>query len=32
LFLDGAVSSLWEAGARQDVRAPLGPIVAVFKR
>jgi uncharacterized protein YigE (DUF2233 family) len=32
LFLDGSVSSLWEAGARQDVRAPLGPIVAVFKR
>jgi uncharacterized protein YigE (DUF2233 family) len=32
LFLDGAVSSLWEAGARQDIRAPLGPIVAVFKR
>jgi uncharacterized protein YigE (DUF2233 family) len=32
LFLDGAVSSLWEAGARQDVRAPLGPMVAVFKR
>ncbi len=32
LFLDGSVSSLWEAGARQDLRAPLGPIVAVFKR
>ncbi|HEX8215412.1 MAG TPA: phosphodiester glycosidase family protein [Allosphingosinicella sp.] len=32
LFLDGAVSSLWEPGARQDVRAPLGPIVAVFRR
>ena len=32
LFLDGAVSSLWEAGARQDLRAPLGPIIAVFKR
>jgi uncharacterized protein YigE (DUF2233 family) len=32
LFLDGSVSSLWEAGARQDVRAPLGPLVAVFKR
>ena len=32
LFLDGAVSSLWEAGVRQDVRAPLGPIVAAFKR
>jgi uncharacterized protein YigE (DUF2233 family) len=32
LFLDGSVSSLWEAGVRQDVRAPLGPLVAVFKR
>jgi uncharacterized protein YigE (DUF2233 family) len=32
LFLDGAVSSLWEAGARQDRRAPLGPMIAVFKR
>ena len=32
LFLDGAVSSLWEAGVRQDQRAPLGPMVAVFRR
>ena len=32
LFLDGAVSSLWEAGARQDRRAPLGPLIAVFRR
>ena len=32
LFLDGSVSSSWEAGARQDVRAPLGPMIAVFKR
>lgn len=32
LFLDGAVSSLWEAGVRQDRLAPLGPIIAVFKR
>ena len=32
LFLDGAVSSLWEPGSRQDLRAPLGPMVAVFRR
>jgi len=32
LFLDGSVSSLWEAGARQDRRAELGPMIAVFKR
>lgn len=32
LFLDGSVSSLWEGGVRQDLRAPLGPLVAVFKR
>lgn len=32
LFLDGSVSSLWEAGVRQDRAAPLGPMIAVFKR
>lgn len=32
LYLDGAVSSLWEAGARQDAGADLGPMVAVFRR
>jgi len=32
LFLDGSVSSLWEAGARQDSHAELGPMIAVFKR
>lgn len=32
LFLDGSVSSLWEAGVRRDNRAPLGPIIAVFRK
>lgn len=32
LYLDGAVSSLWEAGVRQDDRSELGPLVAVFRR
>jgi len=31
LYLDGAVSSLWEAGVRQDDRSELGPLVAVFR-
>jgi uncharacterized protein YigE (DUF2233 family) len=31
LYFDGAVSSLWSpADGRQDVRAPLGPLVVVF--
>lgn len=32
LYLDGAVSSLWEAGVRQDDRSELGPLVAVFSK
>ncbi len=33
LYLDGAVSSLWDRpGARQDGRSTLGPLVAVFER
>lgn len=32
LYLDGAVSSLWESGARQDDRSGLGPLVAVFNK
>lgn len=33
LFLDGSVSSLWDpAAGRQDGRAPLGPLVAAFRR
>lgn len=32
LFLDGSVSSLWETGARQDRRAELGPMIAIFRR
>lgn len=32
LYLDGAVSSLWEAGVRQDAGADLGPMVAIFRR
>jgi uncharacterized protein YigE (DUF2233 family) len=33
LFLDGVVSSLWDAGAqRQDVRSELGPLVVVYRR
>jgi uncharacterized protein YigE (DUF2233 family) len=33
LFLDGAVSSLWDAPAgRQDGYSELGPLVAVFRR
>jgi uncharacterized protein YigE (DUF2233 family) len=32
LFLDGAVSSLWDpANARQDAGVPLGPIIVAFK-
>ena len=33
LYLDGAVSSLWEpATARRDQRAELGPMILVFRR
>jgi uncharacterized protein YigE (DUF2233 family) len=33
LFLDGAVSSLWDPGAgRKDRRAELGPMIMVFRR
>ncbi|HWT12504.1 MAG TPA: phosphodiester glycosidase family protein [Allosphingosinicella sp.] len=33
LYLDGAVSSLWDPGAgRRDGRDSLGPLVAVFRR
>ena len=33
LYLDGAVSSLWDPGAgRRDARSDLGPLVAVFAR
>ena len=33
LFLDGAVSALWDpAAGRRDVTKPLGPIIVAFKR
>ena len=33
LYLDGAVSSLWDPEAgRRDSSRPLGPMVAVFRR
>jgi uncharacterized protein YigE (DUF2233 family) len=31
LFLDGAVSALWEPPDRRDVTVPLGPMIVVFK-
>jgi uncharacterized protein YigE (DUF2233 family) len=32
LFLDGAVSALWDpAAGRRDITKPLGPIVLVFR-
>ena len=33
LFLDGAVSSLWDPGAgRRDEHHEIGPMIAVFRR
>jgi uncharacterized protein YigE (DUF2233 family) len=32
LFLDGAVSALWDpAAGRRDVTVPLGPMIVAFK-